>query len=520
MFYSCAQRVAITGGAKDISPPELKNSVPDTFSTHFKTNKIKLEFNEFVQVNNVSKNLLITPVFQNDPVVIAVGKTVIIKNIEDSLWPNTTYVIEFNEAIKDITENNPAKGFRYVFSTGDYVDSLSVSGLIIDAFTLEAVEDVFVFMYESNDDSIPYIEIPRYMGRTDKSGQFRINNMKAGKYKAFMCTDDNGNYLLDPDFERYDFLDNPVEVDIDSNEQILGRIFQENVEIQYLKGFGSVNDWSFYLSYNLPLDTLVTEPLVFGDTNLKKFRIEYNEERDSVVFWAPDTLAKLDSIYFRAETDTLPWDSLDITFYKEKRPKKLKRIDNLSKGKLNLGENLIISFNFPLIVLDTSKISLISDSAVIPIEIVKSDIDKTIEIIADWQEEKKYNLILDSACFIDMYGLANDSTVQSFDTYERNYYGTLEITLDIRDEESGILQILDGKDKIVKEVYLRGINGHYFEYVHPGEYKLKFILDQNKNGRWDAGKYLQHIHAETVKIYQGKIKIRSNWDQTIEWKFD
>lgn len=518
-LISCAQRVGITGGEKDIAPPSLENSLPDTFSTNFSSDNIRLNFNEFVKLDNVKKNLLVTPLLRYDPDVLSNGKKVIIKNLDDSLWPNTTYVLEFNEAIKDITEGNAAKGFRYVFSTGDYVDSLMVEGEIKDAFTLAPAPDVFAFLYEEAGDSVPYLKKPRYIGRTNKEGKFLIRNLKEGDYRVFMSSDDNKNYLFDRPSERIDFLDKTIHVSADSMPFITGRIFEEDNGLQYLEGFGPINEWAFYLSFKRKVDTLFVSAAENTEFPEASFARSYNSDRDSVVFWLKDSTRISDKWNIYVKADELTQDTVAITFNEMKNPEKFSFKNNLKGGKLDLGNDLELYFEFPVIDIDMEKIHLYKDSILLTTDIKVNISARKLTLKTNWEEKSNYRLSLDSSAFTDVYNLSNDSLIKTFSTQEISNYGTLDISLLGVEKGNGILSILTKNGNIERQVNLQDENKYFFENIYPGEYLLKYIQDDNGNGKWDPGNYLKKKHAEKVFIYQGSITVRSNWDQVIEWKF-
>ena len=520
LFQFCAQRAPISGGNRDVDPPVLIKATPDTFSTNFSQTKIRLDFNEFVQLTNVRKNLLITPILRYEPVVLANGKKILIKNLDDSLLPNTTYVMEFNEAIHDITEKNSSKGLRYVFSTGEYVDSLKLSGELKDAYTLKPLEDAFVYLYEDQNDSTPYLNKPRYVGRTNEEGIFTIQNMKMGEYKVFMITDENRNYLFDKPDEKIDFLDKPIQIRPDTVKYIQGKLFAEESGNQFIRGSGYINKWAFYLSFNFSVDTLNVISKGEPEFSEESFARSYNEERDSVVFWLTDSTKWKDSRNILVKPDTFPTDTLSLAYYERKKAiEKLVVKQNFIGGKLDLGRELENEFQYPVVKFDESKVKLFEDSNLIDYTWKFDKSLRKLTIVADWKEKRNYKLITDSAAFINIEGMANDSTVRAFSTNEANFYGTMDITLSGFKGHTGILFLMDKNEKIVESVILDNKLNHFFEYLRPGEYYLKYIIDENANGKWTAGNYLQKRHAEPVFIYQGSITIRSNWDQVIEWKF-
>jgi hypothetical protein len=184
---SCAKRGNITGGLKDTLAPVLKSSYPKNFSKNFKGNEIKLTFDEFIKLKDLNKQLIVSPPLKNEPLILptSVGKFITIK-INDTLLANTTYSFNFGQSITDNNEGNPLNQFKYVFSTGDVIDSLSISGSVKDAYEKEVVPFVSVMLYDINDkfkDSVVYKETPRYITNTlDSLKIFKLENLKAGKY--------------------------------------------------------------------------------------------------------------------------------------------------------------------------------------------------------------------------------------------------------------------------------------------------------------------------------------------------
>jgi uncharacterized protein (DUF2141 family) len=208
-FMACANVVAPTGGPRDEDPPVVIRSVPPNFSPNYGGEQIRISFDEFIVLNNLRQQLLVSPPLENSPEIRVRGRNLII-DIEDELRPNTTYSIFMGDAVRDNTEGNAIPNFRFVFSTGDYVDSLSLSGKVINAFTLKPEEAVFVMLYDSIYDSIPYKERPVYLSKTNKEGLFEITNMKEGSYMMFALFDNNGNFIYDLPDEKIAFLDSLV----------------------------------------------------------------------------------------------------------------------------------------------------------------------------------------------------------------------------------------------------------------------------------------------------------------------
>lgn len=212
LLFGCANVVAPTGGPRDEDPPVVLRSEPPNFSPNFSGGEVRIYFDEFVELRNVRQQLMISPPLETNPDFRVRGRSVVF-GIEEDLRENTTYSIFLGDAIRDITEGNAIPNFRFVFSTGDHVDSLSVRGKVLDAFTMEPVKDVFVMMYDNVYDSVPYLERPTYLAKTDGDGKFSIGNMREGDYLMFGLVDNNANYLYDLPEERIAFIDSLVRPD-------------------------------------------------------------------------------------------------------------------------------------------------------------------------------------------------------------------------------------------------------------------------------------------------------------------
>jgi len=186
LIIQCGHPVMPTGGPQDITPPMVEQAVPANYSPNFDAEKIYISFDEFISLKNPRNEIFISPPMDEFPEFKVKGKK-LIASITEELKPNTTYTLFFGNAIVDITEGNPKSNFEYVFSTGDVIDSLSVSGAVLQAFDLQPVENVLVMLYYDNNDtivldSLPLYVRPFYASKTNEFGEFRINNLKEGPY--------------------------------------------------------------------------------------------------------------------------------------------------------------------------------------------------------------------------------------------------------------------------------------------------------------------------------------------------
>jgi len=205
----CASIVPPTGGPRDSLPPVILNMTPKDSALDFKSKKVVLNFNEFVKVDEVQKNLLVTPVPKINPLIDTKLKTVTI-NIKDTLEENTTYAFDFGNAIRDINEGNILRNFRYVFSTGKSLDSLQLSGKVIVAETGKADSTLIVILHKNLDDSAVIKDRPRYITRLDSTGNFMFKNLAPGTFAIYALEDEGGQRKYLSKDQLFAFADSPV----------------------------------------------------------------------------------------------------------------------------------------------------------------------------------------------------------------------------------------------------------------------------------------------------------------------
>ena len=285
IIFSCAQIVPLTGGEKDkIAPKEVESS-PKNGSIGFTSKSITIEFDEYIKLTNLSSQLIVSPLMETVPEILVRGKKIVIK-IKSELSPNTTYSLNFGNAINDITEYNVFPNYKYVFSTGDYIDSLSYSGTVINAFNQSAKENIYVLLYDQYEDSVPLTELPRYVALTNKKGEFSITNIADGKYKLFAINDINSNYLFDLPNEEIGFKNELITIDSSETDHFI-YLFEEEKELQFLvkskhKTFGKID-----FIFNRPTEDL---NITLLNTTLNKeldnwSLMEINDNGDSATLW-------------------------------------------------------------------------------------------------------------------------------------------------------------------------------------------------------------------------------------------
>lgn len=358
LLYSCANIVQPSGGPKDTTPPKVEEAIPADQSVNFNSSKIVFTFDEYFQLQDINNQFFISPPLKTPPDFTVKNKTLTV-TFEDSLRPNTTYNINFGEAIKDINEGNVLSNFTYAFSTGTYIDSLSLLGNVKNAATLQAEKGVLVMLYDEVVDSLPMKKLPIYYTKCDAAGNFKLNNLKGGDYTIIALNDKNSNLLFDlPEEELVGFLDTtvspyyipkPVAVDTTASDSAsvdslttnaekdrlkagLGGglkqaqkdiqlwTFLEEKSLQYLKKGMAVQHGRLAFIYNTPVETLHIKPLNIEIENMGWAFREFSELRDTVFVWMPEAedeegtgvIPEVDTLMLEVQADDGKKDTVEI----------------------------------------------------------------------------------------------------------------------------------------------------------------------------------------------------------------
>ncbi|MGB0883024.1 MAG: Ig-like domain-containing protein, partial [Vicingaceae bacterium] len=513
LFSSCAQIVPLTGGEKDIESPKELESSPQNGSTLFNSETVTIQFDEYIKLTNISSQLIVSPLMETPPEVMVKGKKLVIK-LKSELAPNTTYSLNFGNAISDITENNVYPNYKYVFSTGDYIDSLSYSGTVINAFDATPKENIYVLLYDQFEDSVPLKELPRYVALTNKKGEFSITNIAQGDYKLFAINDVNSNYLFDLPNEAIGFKNDAVSIQkSDTNSFVY--LFEEENDLQFLvnseyKSYGKID-----LIFNKPTQELSIS-ILNNEEKENWSVIEKNDTKDSITIWLyPEFIDKEIDLLVKDQNeiiDTLNFDLITPNQFKDS----VVSVKSNASGSFDLNKNVILKTNRPFKSYRSENIKLYEDSNLVSKNNF-SDIDlRAFELAYDFKENTPYQLLLLPNSFEDIYGLKNDTVKVNFKTKKVSDYGVINLAINPNFSENYIIQLFKGK-QLVSEKFLSGNQTQQYKYLSPGAYSLKLIVDKNNDKKWNTGNYLKGLQPEKVIIYQKEIKIRANWDNDINW---
>jgi len=565
LIHACANRGSgPTGGPKDTTPPRVMKSFPANGALNFKKKQIQIDFDEMISIEKPTENVIISPPQLKPPDVKAYGKNVIV-NFNEDLKDSTTYSINFGNGIVDLNEKNAVKNYLFSFSTGNQIDTLKISGTVVDAENQNPLSGIIVGIYREMSDSV-FFETPFLrIGRTDEKGHFSIDNIKKGKYKIFALGDTNHDYyyqpgeglafcdsLIAPTFHREEMQDTVWKdsVTVDSIHKFMGtrflpdnltlRYFKENKKRQYFVKYERKEPFAFSLFFSAPAAQLPElKPLNFEWKN--KYMLQKNERKDSLTYWLTDSTLwqtdtlrmamryyKTDSVYnLKATTDTL-----DIIMRKAKvNPKQTVRakpkaeplrFSNNIKSPFDVYSSIVLKFEAPLTRIDQSKIKLSEKVDTIfkqrPFKWRQIDSTKiAFAIDYKWLPEKTYVLKIDSAAFVSIYGKTSNKSKNEFKIHSLDDYSEIEMILTPFNPKA-VLQVLDAKDNVIASK-LVAEKATSFPYLQPSEYYIRFFIDDNGNGVWDPGDLKTRKQPEQVYYYPKKLVLKANWKFEETWDY-
>lgn len=544
-FAACANIVAPTGGKKDTTPPKVLKAEPPNFSTHFKGNTIRLYFDEYVQLKDESRVMLVSPPPEKLPEARIKGKSIIL-TLAGTLKESTTYSIQFGSAIQDFNEGNPMTNFTYVFSTGNVIDSLSVAGTVLKADNLVAASKVMVCLYSNTDDSVIFKEKPRYIARTDENGNFLIEHIANGVYKMIALKDDNTDLLASIPAEEIAFPDSlihPVYKALlrdtsrkDSSTTIrtatpgltLYLFKQKDSTLRFQKAYLE-KPFQLVLPFSVPVEKVELKAIgSSADINEQWYLPEWSKNHDTLTYWIRPSLTK-DSLNLSLSAGKKVRDTIKLDLRRFGKGGKYRR-DKDKTGKLNAISNIspnfspeddiILTFSYPVIEAELNELKLIRPKDTVDVKPVFTDsLKRRLLIHYKWEENSSYQFVIPKGALKDWTGQTNDSLVFKFATKPLQDYGNLVFNFTGSKPGQYILQLLDPKEKVVKETTMNTSGSWKLNYLNPGQYKIKVIRDKNSNSHWDSGNYRFKIQPEQVTYYPKTLEIRGNWDLEEIWKW-
>lgn len=518
LFYACAQQVPLTGGPKDEIPPQIDTLESLASSQiHFEKQDINLYFNEFVNLRDAAKQILISPPPDYPPIIDNRLKRVSVKFDEkEILKEETTYVINFGESITDFTEGNKLKNYTFVFSTGDFIDSLSVKGQVRDAFTGEPVEEMVVMLYTNHQDSVVYKEKPYYFARTDEDGKFKINNLRADTFKIAAIGDLNLNYTFDANAEQIGFLDSLYIVTGDTTDMISLEVFKEVNEVTY-KSFDIRNQGEIDIIFDPYVDLTTLRILdsmeyfwELNDQNQAKTTLWYKPSTLTRINWEAMRNGSLDTVGARINlnsVDTIP-GPINITGTTHGKQIGLHPLDTLE-----------LQLSYPITSVNPEYIS-----SIITIDSLTQDtlflnwiplLQPTMKLQAtyNWVAGQEIPIQFLPGAIIDFYNKKNDTIDYKIKIANASDFGDIELQFENFDSSNYIIQLLEKEKLITESIFSPSDSTILFERLKPIEYNITIIHDRNDNGRWDPGNYIlkqqsEHIYRKSLGSIQAGSTLR------------
>jgi len=512
-LIQCAKKGTPQGGDLDVEPPKFLRATPENYSTNFNKDEIRIYFDEYIKLDDAQKQIIISPPMANKPEITPLGspsKYIRIR-IKDTLRKNTTYAINFGNSVVDNNEGNTLPYFKYVFSTGDYIDSLSVSGTLSDALLKEADPFISVMLYDADatyNDSIVYNTPPRYITNTlDSLRSFELTNIKEGTYHLVAIRDLNNDYKYNPGKEKIAFLKETISVPSDTSYNL--QLFKENNAFKPERP-KQVAKQKILVGYKgkANLDSLSIEPI---NTVPAEFKYRFTKviDKDSLYLWYKP-FVETDSLRFNfnSQKDTV---SLIARISEMKADTLI--ISTEPSGTLEFNKDFVIKANTPLIAKDDSLIKILDkDSLEVAFTSELMNLENSVHIKFPKNENETYLIKILPGAISDFFDSKNDTISKTLKTKTRSDYGNVRLNLQNVQSYPIIVQLTDEKGVIKAEKKSEDQSNIAFELVAPGQYLIRVIYDSNANGQWDTGNYLKKTNAEEIIYFPELLEVRPNWD--------
>ena len=569
MLYSCASIGRPDGGPYDETPPRFIGSTPAAGALNNQRTKVSLLFDEFIKLEKATEKVVVSPPQVQQPEIKASGKRIQV-NLLDSLKANTTYTIDFSDAIVDNNEGNPLGNFTFTFSTGTQIDTMEVSGTVLDASNLEPIKGILVGLHSNlNDSAFTKLPFDR-VARTDSRGRFSIRGVAPGKYRIYGLMDADQTFTFNQKSEVIAFNDSLViprmeeRIRMDTAwvdsltydtiverkymhylpDDLILRAFKEFNYSQYLIKSERLVPQKFTFYFAGQADTLPTlKGLNFDERDA--FVIEKNPRNDTIHYLVKDSLLfKQDTLAISLTylyTDTLNQlvsrtDTLNLVSkqkYKKEEPEKKKKkkkkdeedepeptkflpVNVGAPSSMDVYGSISLTFDEPIARFDSAAIHLKEKVDTlwkdIPFEFEQDSLNlKRFNLYYDWEPGNEYEFSVDSTAFHGIYGLFTDKIKQGFKVRKLEEYASITFLVTGADS-TAFVELLDAQDKVVRRRRLTDGGYADFYFLNPGKYCARLVNDRNGNGIWDTGNFEKGEQPEEVYYYNMILEPKANWD--------
>jgi uncharacterized protein (DUF2141 family) len=515
-FSQCAKKGRPSGGPKDEDAPLFVTADPPYESINFDKNEINIYFNEYIKLKDLNKQLIVSPPLNpsNPSLISPQGSPSKFINIKilDTLKENSTYIFDFGNSVQDNNESNTLERFKYVFSTGTYIDSLTLEGSVKNSFKSEDLKNIKLLLYRldsSYSDSAVYKRKPDYVTSSLDTSNYKFSNLRKGNYLLVALNDERSDYLFNPKADEIGFLKDTISLPRDSILKDIISIFKEELPYKFKRG-KEISKGQLILGYEGKATKINIETLSAVPDNFQTITFP-EKDKDTINLW--HTPIERDSLIFKVNNNGIS-DTIVIKLRK-------KEIDSLKVSRQTIGvldykDTLFLSTNNPIIKIDTTKINFIdTDTINVLYTPYISKKENKIGFIFQKKFKKTYKLNVYPNALTDIFNTSNDTIISQFKTRSLEDYG--EITLDVKNTKKTpvIIQLTDLNDKTIAQETTSVSKNISFKYLNPNRYKIRIIYDINNNGKWDTGNYLAKKQPELVEYLPEIQEVRANWQLPI-----
>ena len=540
-LIGCAQMSPLTGGYKDTIPPNLIASIPPENSTNVNPNQFYFAFDELIDASKLQESIIISP-FYSGKKEVKYKKNEVSISFDTLFDNNTTYIINFAGGISDVTEGNDLSNAKLIFSTGEYIDSASISGVVYNPNENKRVEGALVGLYQGVDSLDLFHKKPIYFTFSDESGKYEINNVKPDKYTIYAFIDENKSFIAEFKNEAFGFYEKTVEVNNKTKKIKLNLNKEDLSELRLIRNRSRGNIYEIIYSKKLDKIRLVE------DLNLK---YSLNDNKNVIIYKNPmvtdSLLVIIEAFDFSGNTSK---DSIYVTFNEENEYKEEFNYTFNSYFKKELEDtiNFSINLNKPVLNKDLNY-RFVLDTIKIPDSLYFFKLSKELNSFEGLFKlnQNISSLFLDNHQNIYSKNLNNDSLINLLNRY---YQGINRNKISFLIEKGEVFSIEgDTLDRIKQDFTFNGsdfygqINGTVFDTlgrknlvtelisidfkrvyknrdvnpnfnfinIPPGKYYLRIYNDINNNNAVDVGSILYKNPGEDIIYNENEIEIRSNW---------
>ena len=507
LLSACAQVRSLPGGDKDSTPPVVLMAFPPNLSTQFNSKSITLVFNEYVQLNNINQELLVSPPLPHNPKVKVKKRTVII-SLQDELMPNTTYMFNFGDGIIDVNENNKAKDLLYVFSTGDVIDSLSIRGQVRDVFADAVAKNFKVLLFENDTDIFAKKSLPLYFTKTKEDGSFVIPHLREGNFFMYALDDLNSNYKWD----EGEAIGKQIEtVTPSSNDSLLYQI-QTSVPIPAKPILDYKTDSVGRFQF-----ALIPEYHNVEIKSLNGIDVMRTTDGDTIITWLKGAPTNRLEPFSMMRNEAIS-DTIEVPFFDEAQKKNFP-LSISSNKKVKAGSVVAINAKVFMTLNENISISATQDSLPVTAGISPAQAGNTFNLEMNLSPGKQYHIEIFPGTFSNAAGGTNDTLRADFITYKKEELGLLQFNVSgLTDGSHYFFSLSDKMNEVVfKKSNLE--NGIFqIPDLPAGEYSAKILEDDNQNERFDPMNIKSSKPSEVMHNFPGKVAVRSNWEVKLDWE--